>query len=82
METIELTLPPLKMTLDIADGSGKIVEVALQAIVEEYALAALKSALPISNKKRVTVTITAVTSRRREASRRLANMKYIIIIKV
>ena len=82
METVELTLSPLEMTLDIADGSGEIDEVALQAVAEEYVLAALKSALPSANVNSVIVTITAVTSRLRGKIRRLAIMNYIIVITV
>ena len=82
IDTIQLTAPPLEITLDIADGSGEINEGALQTISEEYALVALKSALPSANVKSVTVTITKATSRRRWASLRLATTKYIISITV
>ena len=70
---VELSLPPLELTLDIAGGSKEINEAALQTSTEEYALAAIDSVLPSANVKIITVTITAVG---------LETNKYIITVTV
>ena len=79
---IKLSLPALDLTLDTADGSGENNEAALQTIAEEYALAAIESALSSVQVKSITVTITEDTSRRRRTMRRLEAFKYIITVTV
>ena len=73
---IELSLPPLDLTLETTDGSGEINEAALQTIAEEYTLAAIESALPSAKVKSITITTTAVTSSRRRTMRRLETFQY------
>ena len=79
---VELSLPPLDLTLDTTDLSEEINEVALQNIAEEYSLTSIESALTRTKVKSITVTITAVTSRWRRTMRRLETFKYIITVTV
>ena len=72
---VKVSLPPLYLTLKTTDGSGEINEAALQTIAEEYALAAIESALLSAKVKSITVTITTVTSLRKRTMRRLETFK-------
>ena len=82
---LDLTMPPLEMTVDVDDGLGEIDEAALKAFTEGYVLETLKTVLPGTNMKNITVTITAVPYARRSSmttTRTLATVKYIIDITV